>query len=269
MLDSAPKTPTLKCGRAAQMETEGGSDSKPMLDLHSLDDDLVQKMVYDALVWSSLHGLVVGDRNVQRSGTVPGVGMVHAPFALLPTAFPENQWKVASEVAPIFNELVDRVSLDGKFLQESLSRTKKVDAFTSRLLDIHSKMLEINKKEEIRLGLHRSDYMLDEQTKLLLQIELNTISTSFPGLSSMVSELQRSLLRNYGEHLGCDFNRIPSNDAADRFSEALVKAWIEYDNPKAVIMIVVQPEERNMYDQHWLSFTLKEIYPFMLFLIQP
>ncbi|CAI0391996.1 unnamed protein product [Linum tenue] len=257
-LDSARKTPTLKCGRTAQMEIEGGSDSKPILDLHSLDDNLVQKMVYDALVWSSLHGLVVGDRNVQRSGTVPGVGMVHAPFALLPTVFPENQWKLACEVAPIFNELVDRVSLDGKFLQESLSRTKKVDAFTSRLLDIHSKMLEINKKEEIRLGLHRSDYMLDEKTKLLLQIELNTISTSFPGLGSVVSELHRSLLKNYGEHLGCDVNCTPSNDAANRFSEALAKAWIEYNNPKAVIMVVVQPEERNMYDQHWLSFNLKE-----------
>lgn len=28
-------------------------------------------------------------------------------------------------------------------------RTKKADAFTSRLLDLHSKMLEINKKEVI------------------------------------------------------------------------------------------------------------------------
>jgi glutathione synthase len=48
--------------------------------------------------------------------------------------------------------------------------------------------------QEIRLGLHRSDYMLDEQTKFLLQIELNTISASFPGLGCRVSELHR--LRN-------------------------------------------------------------------------
>lgn len=48
--------------------------------------------------------------------------MVHAPFALLPVAFPENHWKLACEVAPIFNELIDRVSLDGNFLQDSLSR---------------------------------------------------------------------------------------------------------------------------------------------------
>lgn len=59
---------------------------------------------------------------LQRSGTIPGVGLVHAPFALLPTRFPASFWKQARELAPIFNDLVDRVSLDGEFLQDSLSR---------------------------------------------------------------------------------------------------------------------------------------------------
>ncbi|CAI9271877.1 unnamed protein product [Lactuca saligna] len=236
----------------------------PMSDPHTIDSELLQKLVYDALVWSSLHGLVVGDRNVQRSGSIPGVGLVHAPIALLPYSFPESHWKQACELAPIFNELVDRVSLDGKFLQDTLSRTKKVDAFTSRLLDIHSRMLQIGKKEDIRLGLHRSDYMLDENTNLLLQIELNTISCSFSGLSCLVSELHRSLLSQYKEHLGVDFRRIPKNNSANKFAEVLAKAWMEYNNPSAVVMVVVQPEERNMYDQHWLSATLTERYPFCI-----
>lgn len=232
--------------------------AKPISDLHGIDEELIQKLAYDALVWSSLHGLVVGDRRVQKSGKVPGVGMVHAPFALLPISFPENYWKQACELAPIFNELVDRVSLDGNFLQESLARTKKVDAFTSRLLDIHSKMLEMNKKEVIRLGLHRSDYMLDEQTKLLLQIELNTISSSFPGLSCLVSKLHRSLLNDYGSDLGLDSQKVPDNAAVSQFAEAMAKAWSEYNNASAVVMVVVQTEEHNMYDQHWLSAVLKE-----------
>lgn len=46
-------------------------------------------------------------------------------------------------------------------------------------------------KQEIHLGLHRSDYMLDEKTKLLLQIEFNTISSSFPGLGCLVTDLHR------------------------------------------------------------------------------
>ncbi|KAF5201321.1 Glutathione synthetase protein, partial [Thalictrum thalictroides] len=80
--------------------------------------------------------------------------------------------------------------------------TKKVDAFTSRLLDIHSEMLETNKKEEICLGLHRSDYMLDAQSQDILQIELNAISCSFPGLSCLVSELH-SLLTFCKFHFIC------------------------------------------------------------------
>ncbi|KAJ6996095.1 hypothetical protein NC653_012856 [Populus alba x Populus x berolinensis] len=266
--------PLKCCGKVREMETQERILQKPLIDFHGIDEELVQKMVYDALVWSSLHGLVVGDKSVQRSGKVPGVGLVHAPFALLPMAFPESHWNLACEVAPIFNELIDRVSLDGKFLQDALSRTKKVDAFTSGLLDIHSKMLEINKKEEIRLGLHRSDYMLDEQTKLLLQIELNTISASFPGLGCRVSELHRvyrvscateftvvksnigtctpeagSLLNYHGEHIGLDPRRIPGNTSVDKFAEALAKAWTEYNRPRALVMVVVQPEERNIGGQ--------------------
>ncbi|KAK9919737.1 hypothetical protein M0R45_028317 [Rubus argutus] len=252
----------LKGGKVGVRETQEGSSTRP-INVDGIDQELVEKMVYDALVWSSIHGLVVGDRSVQRSSTVPGVGMVHAPFALLPMPFPESQLKQAYELAPIFNELVDRVSLDAKFLQDSLSRTKKADPFTSRLLDIHSKMLEINKKEEIRLGLHRSDYMLDEQTKLLLQIEMNTISSSFAGLSGLVGKLHRSLLSHYGEFLGLDFKRIPDNAPVSQFSAALSRAWTEYNNPRAVVLFVVQTEERNMYDQHWLSVTLKEKYPFI------
>uniref|UniRef100_M1CSC2 Glutathione synthetase n=1 Tax=Solanum tuberosum TaxID=4113 RepID=M1CSC2_SOLTU len=228
------------------MQTQVEDSAKPIVDPHDIDAKLVQKLANDALVWCSLRGLLVGDRNSERSGTVPGVDMVHAPVALIPMSFPESHWKQACEVAPIFNELVDRVSQDGEFLQQSLSRTRKVDPFTSRLLEIHSKMLEINTIEEIRLGLHRSDYMLDEQTKLLLQIELNTISSSFPGLSCLVSELHRSLLQQYREDIASDPNRIPANNAVNQFAEALAKAWNEYGDPRAVIMFVVQAEERNI-----------------------
>ncbi|KAK3418520.1 hypothetical protein EUGRSUZ_H04452 [Eucalyptus grandis] len=253
-----PRCLPLKCVRSEMEAKNDEAAGKPTSGFVEIDQGLIDQMVYDALVWSSLHGLVVGDRNVNRSGKVPGVGLTHAPFALLPISFPESQFREACELAPIFNELVDRVSLDGKFLQDSLSRTKKVDAFTSRLLDIHSKMMEINKKDEIRLGLHRSDYMLDEQTKLLLQIELNTISSSFSGLGCLVSELHRSLLSHYGETLGLDPRRIPTNAAVSHYAEALAKAWIEFNNLKATVLVVVQTEERNMYDQHWLSSVLRE-----------
>lgn len=50
------------------------------------------------------------------------MGMVHAPFALLPLSFPESYYCQTCELAPIFNELIDCVSLDRNFIQDSLTR---------------------------------------------------------------------------------------------------------------------------------------------------
>lgn len=55
----------LKCGKVEDVEIQEGSVSKPLLDFHGIDEELVQKIVYDALVWSSLHGFVVGERSIQ------------------------------------------------------------------------------------------------------------------------------------------------------------------------------------------------------------
>ncbi|KAK3119285.1 hypothetical protein QOZ80_9BG0717230 [Eleusine coracana subsp. coracana] len=235
-----------RAARARAMSAEAPPGVAPAEPGPSATAAVLSEMVEDAAVWCAVHGLVVGDRDNPRSGTVPGVGLVHAPFSLLPARLPTSVWKQALELAPIFNELVDRVSLDGEFLQEALSRTKQVDDFTARLLEIHQKMMAVNKKEDIRLGLHRSDYMLDSETNSLLQIELNTISISFPGLGSLVSELHRNLLIQYGKVLGLDSERIPRNWAASQFADALARAWSEYNNDSAVVLMVVQPEERNM-----------------------
>ncbi|XP_058077865.1 glutathione synthetase, chloroplastic isoform X2 [Magnolia sinica] len=180
----------LKCGGETVIpETHVENPAKSLSGSHLMAPELLQELVSEALVWSSLNGLVVGDKTNQRSGTIPGVGLVHAPISLLPTPFPQSHWRQACELAPIFNELVDRVSLDGEFLQDSLSR---------------------------------------------------------------------NLLNHYGKNIGLDSKRVPGNTAVSRYAEALAKAWNEYNNGSAVVMVVVQPEERNMYDQHWLCAELKE-----------
>ncbi|XP_057851930.1 glutathione synthetase, chloroplastic [Cryptomeria japonica] len=222
--------------------------------------EVAKELLPNALVWASLHGFVVGDRAVQRSGHIPGVGLTHAPFSLFPAPFPETCWSQACDLAPLFNELVDRVSMDGIFLQESLSGTRKVDDFTARLLDIHSKTLQDNIRQEIRLGLHRSDYMLDTETGSLLQIELNTISSSFAGLGCLVSQLHRYLIKHFGDQHCLDLKRVPENTTMKRYAEALAHAWKEFNDLSSIVLVVVQPEERNMYDQHWICMLLKELY---------
>uniref|UniRef100_A0A0D9XYB6 Glutathione synthetase n=1 Tax=Leersia perrieri TaxID=77586 RepID=A0A0D9XYB6_9ORYZ len=227
---------------------EGGGVRRPeqrQLAVPAPEKRLVDELVEEALVWSSQHGLVVGDKNHPRSGKAPGVGLLHAPFSLLPMSFPKVYWDQAVELAPLFNELVDRVSLDGDFLQETLARTKEVDSFTARLLDIHSKMMKLNKKEDVRLGLTRSDYMVDGATDLLLQVELNTISTSSNGLACGVCELHRNLIRQHERELGLNPECVVGNTAIAQHAEALAGAWAEFNNQSAVVLVVVQAEERD------------------------
>lgn len=52
-------------GKVEALKTQEGISSRPSFDFHGIDQKLVDKMVYDALVWSSLHGLVVGDKSNQ------------------------------------------------------------------------------------------------------------------------------------------------------------------------------------------------------------
>lgn len=218
--------------------------------------ELAEQIVCEALAWASLHGLVIGDKAVEDSGKIPGVGLVHAPISLLPSPFTEKHFKQAIEVAPLFNELVDRVSMDGKFLQEALWRTSKADTFTAKLLDIHSMVMREEVKQDVCLGLHRSDYMVDMHTGDLLQVEMNTISSSFAGLGSQVVELHRYLLEYIRRRSNLQSKQIPKNKAINGFAKALALAFKEFGKASAVVLMIVQPEERNMYDQYCLSTTL-------------
>ena len=49
-------------GKPQATETHGGIS---MSGFHGIDQNLLDEMVYDSLVWSSLHGLVVGDKSSQ------------------------------------------------------------------------------------------------------------------------------------------------------------------------------------------------------------
>eukprot|EP00250_Pteridium_aquilinum_P001310 c11521_g1_i1 orf=94-1761(+) len=222
--------------------------------------ELAEQIVPEALAWASLHGILMGDKSIKSSGTIPGTGLVHAPISLLPSSFLEKHFKQAIELAPLFNELIDTVSRDHKFLQESLSRTREADTFTARLLDIHSTVLDEGIKQVVQLGLHRSDYMADSRTGDLLQVEINTISSSFAGLGSRVTYLHRYLVDFIGKRSNLDAKKIPENKAVDGFAKAISLAFNEFGDPSAVVLMVIQPGERNMYDQYWLSTRLYEKY---------
>ena len=106
----------------------------------------------------------------------------------------------------------------------------------------------------------------NSSTQSLKQVEFNTISSSFGGLSSLVTGLHSELLStppgnpiNYPRHPLLDSNLPPENTAVETLCGGLAAAHNAYGLSKSApalplcILFVVQENERNIFDQLALS----------------
>ncbi|KAK3257568.1 hypothetical protein CYMTET_33350, partial [Cymbomonas tetramitiformis] len=98
----------------------------------------------------------------------------------------------------ICNKLTDAISKDEPYLRETLAEVCQSDPFTAKLMEIFESSREEAAKYDAALGILRSDYMVDAPTGALLQVELNTIASSFGCLSTLVSRMHRSLVKQLG-----------------------------------------------------------------------
>ena len=97
-------------------------------------------------------------------------------------------------------------------------------------------------RPKISLGIHRSDYMLDAPTGRLLQVELNTIASSFGALSSLTTALHRHLIERGGLQERFPALGLPENGAAEGVADGLAAAFRAYGAPAedAVVLMIVQ-----------------------------
>jgi glutathione synthase len=217
-----------------------------------------------------------------------------APMSLLPNAYPRDRFQQAHDVAPYFNELVDRVSRDSQFLIDTLGGgVSTMDPYTAKILEMYKQVyvdgpVDSPANQADRLGIHRSDYMLhksdDDKEYELKQVELNTIAASFAGLSCRIAELHKYLTSRF-KHEVKDFLEtnekavvvgkggvgeekihafgVPENPALQQIPIAMkfaVDRYVDRYDPKhrLVVLFVVQEGETNMVDQRLLEFALWE-----------
>ena len=217
-----------------------------------------------------------------------------APISLLPNAYPKEAYIKAQSVAVYFNELVDRVSRDAEFLDQTLGGgVAKMDPFTAQILKLYKQVYvdapnDSPANQADRLGVHRSDYMLHAEAKgepyQLKQVELNTIAASFAALSSRIFSMHRYLTARFGDQIAhfLDANRkivssshdppsgVPENPTLERIPNAIALAFDRYVNKFAtdqdrsksriIVLFVVQEGETNTVDQRMLEFALFEQY---------
>jgi hypothetical protein len=129
-----------------------------------------------------------------------------------------------------FNYLVHRVSLDYDFLMEHLLPVAESDQFQDRLLKILKSVKEEGVRQPLCLGVHRSDYMLHASPGDRLvpkQVEINTIASSFAGLSGLVSRLHRYLLHR-SPVSGMNPADCPDNSPVDGIADGIADASRRY-----------------------------------------
>ncbi|XP_071331656.1 glutathione synthetase-like [Trachinotus anak] len=180
--------------------------------------------------------------------------VTYAPFTLFPTPVPKDVFLQALAVQTQYNTLVDKISRDPDFLRDALASTIAVDDFTARLFKIHEQILKEGRSQSIVLGLNRSDYMLNKRedgTSSLKQIEINTFAASFGGLSSRTPDLHRHILKVAGRLE--ESQRILDNNPAIGLAGAVAKAWELYGSKRAVIMFLVEDNQRNIFDQRYIE----------------
>lgn len=192
-----------------------------------------------------------------------------APVTLFPTPFPKDLFEHAVKVQKLFNSLYAQVvSGQREWLLEISKELAKFDRdFTGQLYKTYIESVELSGGKPLQplsLGLFRSDYMYDEIEHSIKQIEFNTVSVSFGGLSTKVGKLHQYLNSNgsynptekfYGEG-------IPVSNSINELALGLAAANAAYNDKvnksqkPPVVLFIVQDNERNCFDQRHVEYAL-------------
>ena len=215
----------------------------------------------------------------------PDASLIHAPLSATPAPLPRRAFEAAAAAATSFNALAAAVSLDEPWLEETLAAAATADDFTARLLRVMRDTRGCRGGpgasgggEEVVLLLSRSDYLLDAPSKRLLQVELNTIASSFGCLGDAASRMHLALSAKRGWGMGGETGEeegrrrfsLPENGARAALASGLAAAFAEVvasSPPSAssasstasedsICLFVVQPGEKNAYDQALLAEAL-------------
>ena len=181
----------------------------------------------------------------------------HVPISIISSSIPRTEFEKAQRVQILFNKLVDDIARDTDWLYEKLKNVVEVDDFSAHMVEISKKLHQEGLRQTTFLGLHRSDYMLHEPTQSFLQVELNTIASSFGGIATKLRDLHELVLTQYGHKFqdAPDPKNLPPNNALHNLAEGIYHAHNHYGR-SGTVMFLVGNDERNVFDQSYLETEL-------------
>ncbi|KAG1739534.1 glutathione synthase [Suillus lakei] len=233
-----------------------------------LTPEQLEALTLAATTYALSHGLLYLPPSQLPSNTQPRIPTtaIHAPLSLIPAPFPRAQFQAARGLQSVYNVLYARVAMDTQFLDTVMGADEgvgKADEFTGTLWKGWKKIREHGVAQPLHLGLFRSDYLLHaaEDGLALKQVEFNTISSSFGPLSERAAAMHRNILASTSYFSASPYltaDNFPENSTTSGLAEGLAKAHEAYGVTDARILFVVQPNERNVFDQRWLEYELLE-----------
>lgn len=182
------------------------------------------------------------------------------PITLFPTPFPKAKYEFAISIQQEINLILHKIAHDNQFLMESLKPIIEIDDFTHNLYTIYENVLKTGRAQEKSLGLFRSDYMLDDSTQRLLQIEVNAISVSFAGLTPILTDLHKANLSKCGIRFDANSNFSNKNTSSE-LAKGLLIGLEAYGNSCLNVLILVEETVINLSDQKQIEFSLKRLNP--------
>lgn len=224
----------------------------------TLSEERIADLIQKSKQWALLHGVAM--RPQQNS--VSASCVEYAPMTLFPSLIPVGVLAEAKALQQHFNLLMHRVANDHVFLEQSLQNVIKVDSFMQRLWEIYTTVRQEGNPQPASLTLIRNDFMLDVKGSCceikgipasvkLKQIEINTISASFAGLSTGMWNVHRYVMMQAGKETHP--TQIPENFPAQGLAAGLLKSWQHYNRESAIVLFVIQSNERNAVDQWWIE----------------
>lgn len=223
------------------------------------DEVLRDELLPNVHQWSLSNGLTMYQPNFKLETATT------APITLYPTPVPRVSFEDAVAAQKAYNELYSKVSqnANNQWLAEEVAKLADFDrGFTGKLWSLYLRASEEGYLQKLRLGVFRSDYLIDKKEDKIKQVEFNTISVSFGGLSTKVGQLHNFLNKSgkYVPAKGSAFysSEIPISESASSLADGLATAVHHYDSlqENPIVAFVVQEGERNVFDQRHIEYSL-------------
>lgn len=230
----------------------------------------IPKYIADEMIsYLYTHGLLIKSKDTNTC--------THVPIIVYPSPIVKSFFEKISFYQIAFNKLIDKISRDQEYIEKVLTPIAEQDDFVKRNLELSKKAFAFEKKQPIQLGIFRNDYMVDKTKKFIYQIEYNTIAATMgyfvDGLKKFYEYFSTKYPDVFSRYINKDDKRVPldKQDTIESFCASMIDAVKRFANPNAlpendneykntVIVFVVQPTERNIYDQRAVEFHLWEKY---------